>query len=80
MYKIYQVEYGDTIDIIANKTGTTANNIKRIPKIQAQTYFPLFFHKTTISQRKCGFKFTPKMWFFNSENVVFHSENVVFQK
>ena len=30
MYKIYQVEYGDTIDIIANKTGTTANNIKNI--------------------------------------------------
>ena len=30
MYKIYQVEYGDTIDIIANKTGTTANNIKAI--------------------------------------------------
>ena len=30
MYKIYQVEYGDTIDIIANKTGTTSNNIKNI--------------------------------------------------
>ena len=30
MYKIYQVEYGDTIENIANKTGTTANNIKNI--------------------------------------------------
>jgi len=30
MYKIYQVEYGDTIDIIAKKTGTTADNIKNI--------------------------------------------------
>ena len=30
MYKIYQVEYGDTIDIIANKTGTTSDNIKNI--------------------------------------------------
>lgn len=30
MYRIYQVEYGDTIDIIASKTGTTANNIKNI--------------------------------------------------
>ena len=30
MYKIYQVEYGDTIDIIADKTGTTADNIKKI--------------------------------------------------
>lgn len=30
MYKIYQVEYGDTIDIIANKTNTTRENIKRI--------------------------------------------------
>ena len=30
MYRIYQVEYGDTIDIIANKTGTTTNNIKNI--------------------------------------------------
>lgn len=30
MYKIYQVEYGDTIDIIANKTGTTRENIENI--------------------------------------------------
>jgi len=30
MYKIYQVEYGDTIDIIASKTGTTRDNIKDI--------------------------------------------------
>lgn len=30
MYKIYQVEYGDTIDVIASKTGTTTDNIKAI--------------------------------------------------
>jgi len=30
MYKIYQVEYGDTIDLIANKTNTTTDNIKNI--------------------------------------------------
>lgn len=30
MYKIYQVEYGDTIDIIASKTGSTAQTIKNI--------------------------------------------------
>ena len=30
MYKIYQVEYGDTIDIIANKTGSTKDIIKNI--------------------------------------------------
>ena len=30
MYKIYQIEYGDTIEGIANKTGTTASNIKSI--------------------------------------------------
>ena len=30
MYKIYQVEYGDTIDVIANKTSTTKENIKKI--------------------------------------------------
>ena len=30
MYKIYQVEYGDTISIIANKTNTTSDNIKNI--------------------------------------------------
>ena len=30
MYKIYQVEYGDTLDIIASKTGTTRDNIKNI--------------------------------------------------
>lgn len=30
MYKIYQVEYGDTIDIIARKTGSTSDIIKNI--------------------------------------------------
>ena len=30
MYKIYQIEYGDTIEGIANKTGTTPDNIKII--------------------------------------------------
>ena len=30
MYKIYQVEYGDTLDIIAEKTNTTRENIKNI--------------------------------------------------
>lgn len=30
MYMIYQVEYGDTIDIIANKTNTTRDNIKNL--------------------------------------------------
>ncbi|MDO4963165.1 MAG: LysM peptidoglycan-binding domain-containing protein [bacterium] len=30
MYKIYQVEYGDTFDIIAMKTGTNSSNIKKI--------------------------------------------------
>ena len=30
MYKIYQVEYGDTINSIANKTNTTKENIKNI--------------------------------------------------
>ena len=30
MYKIYQVEYGDTIESIANKTGTIPSNIKNI--------------------------------------------------
>lgn len=30
MYKIYQVEYGDTIDIIATKTGSTSQTIKNI--------------------------------------------------
>ena len=33
MYKIYQVEYGDTIDIVANKTNTTIENIKKINDI-----------------------------------------------
>ena len=33
MYMIYQVEYGDTIDIIANKTGTTRDNIKNIKRL-----------------------------------------------
>lgn len=30
MYTIYQVEYGDTISSIANKVGTTINDIKNI--------------------------------------------------
>lgn len=30
MYKIYQIEYGDTLDIIANKTNTTVNDLKMI--------------------------------------------------
>jgi len=30
MYKIYQVEYGDTIDIIASKTNSTRETIKNI--------------------------------------------------
>lgn len=30
MYTIYQVEYGDTIDKIANKTNTTRDNIKNL--------------------------------------------------
>lgn len=30
MYKIYQVEYGDTLDIIAKKASTTVNELKRI--------------------------------------------------
>ena len=30
MYKIYQVEYGDTLDKIADKIGTTKDNIKNI--------------------------------------------------
>lgn len=30
MYKIYQIEYGDTLDKIADKSGTTVDNIKQI--------------------------------------------------
>lgn len=30
MYMIYQVEYGDTLDVIAKKTNTTVENIKGI--------------------------------------------------
>lgn len=30
MYKIYQIEYGDTLDIIANKVNTTVDNLKMI--------------------------------------------------
>ena len=30
MYKIYQVEYGDTIDVIASKTNSTSDEIKKI--------------------------------------------------
>ena len=35
MYKIYQVEYGDTIDVIARKSGTTADHIKNINGINS---------------------------------------------
>lgn len=37
MYRIYQVEYGDTINSIATKTGTTANNIKNINGINSDS-------------------------------------------
>ena len=37
MYRIYQVEYGDTIEKIANKTGTTTDNIKGINGINSDT-------------------------------------------
>ena len=37
MYKIYQVEYGDTIDKVASKTGTTSNNIKDINGISSDS-------------------------------------------
>ena len=30
MYKIYQIEYGDTLEGIASKTGTSVENIKQI--------------------------------------------------
>ena len=30
MYKIYQIEYGDTIESVAKKTGTTSETIKSI--------------------------------------------------
>ena len=30
MYKIYQIGYGDTLDIIADKTNTTVDNLKMI--------------------------------------------------
>lgn len=30
MYKIYQIEYGDTLDIIAQKTNTTVDNLKKL--------------------------------------------------
>jgi len=35
MYKIYQVEYGDTINKVATKTNTTAENIKNINGINS---------------------------------------------
>ena len=37
MYKIYQVEYGDTIDSIARKTNTTMENIKNINGINSDS-------------------------------------------
>lgn len=37
MYKIYQVEYGDTIEKIANKTKTTTDNIKNINGINSDS-------------------------------------------
>lgn len=36
MYRIYQVEYGDTIQGIATKTGTTADNIRNINGINSE--------------------------------------------
>lgn len=30
MYKIYQIEYGDTFDTIAKKTNTTVDNLKKL--------------------------------------------------
>ena len=30
MYRIYQVEYGDTLESIANKSNTTSDNIKKL--------------------------------------------------
>jgi len=35
MYKIYQVEYGDTINKVATKTNTTAENIRNINGINS---------------------------------------------
>ena len=37
MYKIYQVEYGDTIAKVAEKTGTTMENIKNINGINSDS-------------------------------------------
>ena len=37
MYKIYQVEYGDTIEVIAKKTNTTPENIKMINDIKTNS-------------------------------------------
>lgn len=37
MYKIYQVEYGDTIDLIARKNNTTSDNIKQINDLNNDT-------------------------------------------
>lgn len=37
MYKIYQVEYGDTIESIAKKTGTTSSDIKNINGINSNS-------------------------------------------
>ena len=37
MYKIYQVEYGDTIDVIARKSKTTSDNIKNINDINSDS-------------------------------------------
>ena len=37
MYKIYQVEYGDTLDKVASKTGTTSSNIKEINGISGNS-------------------------------------------
>ena len=33
MYMIYQVEYGDSINVIADKVGTTADTIKKIQRV-----------------------------------------------
>lgn len=37
MYKIYQIEYGDTLDTIASKTNTTVDDIKAINGIKDDT-------------------------------------------
>ena len=33
MYEIYKIEFGDTLDSIADKTGTTVDNLREINKV-----------------------------------------------